>query len=766
MEGQEGAEDHAQLFTANDLVEKPKILSLSSCRSTNGHIAFTVKDFSMAKNKSAINIFVNSSQDLKTTQYTRNDLGAACTQPVLLIDSSTNNSVQDMILFLKNGQIYCMPLYGGESVQVSNFPIPVESFKVFRDHDNQFRALLVMEVYASKSPAETAAYDEALVGKSSGMVFDQLMVRHWDNWGTYKKRNHLFLCSVAVTSSGLLEVSHEIFRDLMCGMETDCPGKPFGGEEEYSVSSDGSLIALACRRLSAEGSQPHDMAWSTDVSVFIAKVSECEEGAAGGGVGQSSLLRLISGEDWHGYNSQPSFSPDNKKIAFLSMARAGYESDKNQIRIFNVSSGKMVSVTEAIDLSFQSIEWGLEGSSVIYSTAQFRGSTRIFRLTLNEDVSENAAVGGDVASSPLLLSIDVMTGDENKTNPLLVPYCGPIKRASTALYFLESSLVAPPEIKMAILSSADASLFVPFDPQPLAEGEVPVRPTTSPSVVQIFVPVPELSNGDVLMPKVTSHYIRAGGDDLVHLWYLPPVAALGMPSATSALPDGSVPLVLIIHGGPQGAILNAWNYRWNLSFYASLGYGVVAVNFHGSTGYGQAFTDSIRGDWGGKPFQDCMAAVDYALGRFSYLDSSRVAALGASYGGYMINWINGHTDRFKCLVNHDGIFSLRSLYYTTEELFFPEWEFGLPWSDSEVYAKWSPDSFIAQWATPTLVIQGGKDYRVGEAEGLSTFTALQRKRIPSQMLFFPDENHWVLKPINSLKWHETVSQWLRRWLSK
>jgi dipeptidyl aminopeptidase/acylaminoacyl peptidase len=232
----------------------------------------------------------------------------------------------------------------------------------------------------------------------------------------------------------------------------------------------------------------------------------------------------------------------------------------------------------------------------------------------------------------------------------------------------------------------------------------------------------------------------------------------------SDLQDGSVPLLVVIHGGPQSAMLNHFNYRWNLATMASQGYGVLAVNFHGSTGFGARFCDSIRNDWGGKPLEDILRGTDLVLEKFPYLSAERTAALGASYGGYMVNWINGHSDRFRCLVNHDGVFSLRSQYFTNDELWFPEWEFGLPWERPDEYDKWSPDGFVSQWRTPTLVIHGGQDFRVCETEGIATFTALQRRGVPSQLLYFPDENHWVLKPLNSLKWHSTVFSWLHRWL--
>src|SRR2546423_11917687 len=228
------------------------------------------------------------------------------------------------------------------------------------------------------------------------------------------------------------------------------------------------------------------------------------------------------------------------------------------------------------------------------------------------------------------------------------------------------------------------------------------------------------------------------------------------------------PLKFLIHGGPQGAWGNSWTYRWNAQLFAATGnYVVVMINFHGSTGFGQAFTDSISGDWGGKPFDDLMKGLDYALANYPWLDSGRVGALGASYGGWMINWINGHTNRFKCLVNHDGGFDEFANYFTTEELWFPEWDFrGTPWDKPELYEKFSPNRYVKNWQTPTVVIHGANDFRVVDAEGIGTFTALQRRGIPSEFLYFPDENHWVLKPRNSIVWHDTIIAWLDKWLKK
>ena len=222
------------------------------------------------------------------------------------------------------------------------------------------------------------------------------------------------------------------------------------------------------------------------------------------------------------------------------------------------------------------------------------------------------------------------------------------------------------------------------------------------------------------------------------------------------------PIAFVIHGGPQSAFGNAWSGRWNPRTFAGAGYAVVFIDFHGTPGYGQAFTDSISRDWGGKPLQDLQRGLAAAVSKFDFLDGNRACALGASYGGFMINWIAGNwPDRFRCLVNHDGIFDTRSMYYSTEELWFTEWENGGTYFDTPAtHEQFNPSAHVLKWRTPMLVIHGSQDFRVPETQGLATFTALQRRGIESRLLVFPDENHWVLKPANSLQWYQSVVGWL------
>ena len=258
------------------------------------------------------------------------------------------------------------------------------------------------------------------------------------------------------------------------------------------------------------------------------------------------------------------------------------------------------------------------------------------------------------------------------------------------------------------------------------------------------------------LPKLEGFAFPGADGDEVHGWLLPP---------PGFDPSKKYPVVFLIHGGPQGAWHDEWHNRWNYQMFAAPGYAVVAINPRGSTGYGQKFTDQISQDWTGRVYDDLMKGLDYALQKYSFLDGSRVAAAGGSYGGFMVNWLAGHTDRFKALISHAGVFDLTSKYGTTEELWFPEWEFGgPPWEKPEHYRERSPSAFVANFKTPTLVIHGALDFRVPDAQGLGMFTSLQRRGVPSRYVWFPDEGHWIAQAQNRVVWWQEVLAWLDKYL--
>jgi dipeptidyl aminopeptidase/acylaminoacyl peptidase len=468
---------------------------------------------------------------------------------------------------------------------------------------------------------------------------------------------------------------------MMKGIDGDCPLKPFGDKGDYSWAPDGEEIAFSAQT-------GDDRAWSTDVDVFLVSV-------------KGGSPRCITKENL-ATTSHPVYSPDGRSLAYLSMERPGFESDRYRIKIYDRKTNETRTLTEDWDRSPNSLEWSTDSKSLI-ATAEEHARTKIFK-------------------------VDVLNG---KPRELVGEHHnGSIAVAGNdSVFFAHDSLVAPADIWRIGLDGSDLRRLTHLN-----EARMAAVKTSEPE----------------------EFHFLGWNSERIQAWILKPVGYV----------EGNrYPVAFVIHGGPQSTTEDTFHYRWNLQAFAGAGYAVVAVNPHGSVGFGQKFTDSISGDWGGKPFEDLMKGLDFALENYPWLDGDRVAGLGASYGGWMVNWINGHTDRFRCLVNHDGGFDEFASYYATDELWFPEWEFGgTPWTRPELYEKFSTGRYVANWKTPTLVIHGAKDYRLTDVEGISTFTALQRRGIPSQLLYFRDEGHWVLKPRDSILWHETVLSWLDRWL--
>ncbi len=399
------------------------------------------------------------------------------------------------------------------------------------------------------------------------------------------------------------------------------------------------------------------------------------------------------------YDTHPVFSPDGRTLSYLAMERPGYEADRQRIVLMDRSSSAKRSLTEAWDRSASEIVWSADGKT-IFTSAQNVGNQSIFAV--------------DVASKTVTPIVEKGTN----ASPRL---------AGDRILFARDTLASPVELHSVKRDGSDMRAVTKLNAEKIAAAK---------------------------MGTYEQFAFPGAKNETVHGYVLRPADFTA---------GKKYPVAFLIHGGPQGSFGDHFHYRWNPQAYAGAGYAAVFIDFHGSTGYGQAFTDAIRGDWGGAPYEDLMKGLDFALAKYDFLDGSKVAALGASYGGYMINWIAGQTDRFRCLVNHDGNLDERLAYFDTEELWFPEWEHGgTPWDNPAGYAKHNPIDHVGKWKTPMLVIHGALDYRVVDTQGMSTFTALQRKGIPSKFLHFPDENHWVLKPANSILWHETVLGWLDR----
>ncbi|AKS41549.1 S9 family peptidase [Wenzhouxiangella marina] len=404
------------------------------------------------------------------------------------------------------------------------------------------------------------------------------------------------------------------------------------------------------------------------------------------------------------WDTAPVVSPDGRYLAYLAMSRPGFEADQYRIVLRDLRAGDNRVLTEGWDRSPSSIAFTADGQSIL-AVAQDVGHRTLWRFGLDGAAPVKLVDSGTVAG------LDVAGED---------------------IVYAMNSLGSPSELHVLDTDTGASRRITDVSSRTLAGVE---------------------------MGEYEQFSFEGADGATVYGFVVKPVGFEA---------GATYPVAFLIHGGPQGSFSNNFHYRWNPQTYAGQGFAAVMIDFHGSTGYGQAFTDSISGDWGGKPLEDLQLGLAAALERYRFLDGDRVCALGASYGGYMINWIAGQwPERFRCLVNHDGIFDNRSMYYTTEELWFPEWEHGGPYfSNPEGYELHNPALYVDRWQTPMLVIHGELDYRVPVTQGIATFTALQRRGIESRFLYFPDENHWVLKPNNSIHWHEQVNEWLHKYLSE
>jgi len=491
------------------------------------------------------------------------------------------------------------------------------------------------------------------------------------------------------------------------------------GLGEGGAEGDGFAIDGPAGEGALVGDTPHkpfgggeDIAWAPDGSglYFVSKQVDASEPASTNtdifwsAIDGEGPVNITAGNE--AMDLSPAPSPDGKWLAYTAMARPGYESDRLVVHLRDVATGETRALTGDFDRSFGSLAWTPD-SRWIVATAQDVLDPPAFRIDPRSGAVER---------------LDLMAGNEARIGDV-TPLPG------NRLLFSRNSIGAPSE------------LFLSDDWQQ-------AMPITSVATERM---------GQMAATVTTRFSFAGAGGDTV--W--------GQITKLEGH-DGPMPAILYVHGGPQGSFNDGWSTRWNPRVVASQGYAVISVDFHGSTGYGQVFTDSINRDWGGKPLEDLQKGLAAALELDPQIDGTRACAMGASYGGYMMNWIAGKwPDRFNCLVQHDGLFDMRSFYYTTEELWFPKWDFGGSYAENpELYEKWNPVHHVDEWKTPMLVITGEKDFRVPYTQGIASFTALQERDIPSQLLVFPGENHWVLGAKNSLQWHETVFAWLDRWLGE
>ncbi|MBK9097138.1 MAG: S9 family peptidase [bacterium] len=623
-------------------------------------IVFSLTSYLMESNKGNSDLYLINSDGTNLRVFKNSDSGES--EPKFSPDGSK-------IAYIMNSQIFISDIDGKNEKQITNVYSGASGIEWSNDGK---KILFVSSVYPDCTTQECNEQRDKQKEESKvkAIVFDQLMFKHFDGWRG-DKRNHLFL----------LDVETGNFKDLTEGSIEDVPTLALGSSNDYNFAPDGTEIAFTMN-------PEFSTATSTNNEIYLLSLAELTE------------AKLISTSK--GVDCQPVYSPDGKYLAWTSMTRAGFESDKKDIILFERKSGEMQNLTEDFDRSVEEFIW-TPNSRYIYFTAENEIYKSIYRLEVES---------GD---------IEIFHKENYNSNIAF-------NNDGSTLFYLKQRSNMPSEIYSISTDGRNTLKQVTF------------------------------INKEVL-DKIESNSVEtfwsdgADGTPVQSILVKPPFFD----------PEKKYPMVFLIHGGPQGSWSDNFHYRWSYQMFAAQGYVVVAPNPRGSTGYGQKFTDEISGDWGGKVYVDLMNAYDHAVVNFSFIDEINTFAAGASFGGYMINWIAGHTDRFNALVSHAGAFNLESKYGTTEELWFPEWEYGgPPWEKREVYEKWSPHRYIHNCKTPVLITHGALDFRVTEDQAFQLFTYLQRLGVESKFLYFPDETHFISKPQNSRLWWATVHDWFNK----
>ncbi|MBU0476197.1 MAG: S9 family peptidase [Bacteroidetes bacterium] len=623
--------------------------------SPNGEqVAFTVTQYSMEANSGQTDIYLMN-------------IDGSDVHPILNSEKSESSPSFSpdgkKLSYTFGGQIWQCNLDGTSKEQLTDLYSGASGIRWANDGS---KMLFVSMVHPDCQTQECNKEKDSLKEnpKVNVEVFTELMYRHWDDWRGVK-RSHLFLMDLKTKET----------TDLTLNCKFDTPPIALGSANDYNFSPDGNEVAFTMNKDKVT-------ATSTNNDIFVLSLD---------GKSKPKMISTSKGND-----NQPVYSPDGKYIVYTSMARAGFEADKQTLMLYNRATGATQNISDNLDISFGEFIWADDCKSVYY-LAQNEIYNSIYKIDV--ETKENSLLIKEVDASSLSL-------------------------VGNKLVFKVQKSTLPYEVFTANTDGSDLKQIT-------------------------FMNADLLANLD--MSKLETFWSEGAEDAKVQ-------SIIVKPPFFDA--NKKYPMIFLIHGGPQGHWSDDFHYRWNPQMFASKGYVVVATNPRGSTGYGQKFTDEISQDWGGKVYVDLMNAYDYAIANYKFIDSKNTFAAGASYGGYMINWIEGHNTKFNALVCHDGVYNIESMYGTTEELWFPEWENGgAPWENKELYKKWSPSEFVANFKTPMLVVHGGMDFRVPESQAFELFTALQKMNVDSKFVYFPKESHFVLKPQNAKFWWNTIFDW-------
>ena len=542
-------------------------------------------------------------------------------------------------------------------------------------------------------------------GTNTYSTYTKLMMRHWDFWYTEGKDAHPFYQKLKMVDNKPSLDGGAI--DMMEQRKENCSPPLENGAEQFSISADGNFVAFSAHK------KDQAMSYNTKWDLYLYNI------------GTKELTELSQNEN--GRCQNPIFHPTNSdKLAYLCMQHYGLESDQLSLRVYTVSSGELLKETNETPFMISSYIWDPinedhfilntvdEGRFKLYSF-DFTKRTETFDQCYKNLTNDDNAYG-----DPICI--------DDTGNKMIISYSS----------FLRATLLG------LLTYNTEKQLYES----------------------QVFYDSNEKEMEQYEMVEPEWFTFTGANNDRIQGWIMKPI---------NYVPGKKYPLAYLIHGGPEGAWEPDWSYRWNPNLWANHGFAVLMINPHGSSGMGIKFQNAVRYNWGGWPFEDIMMGLDFAIKNFDFIDEDRVGGCGASYGGYMINWIQGHNDekKFKCLVTHDGVFSTITMFYATEEMWFPMSEYCAhddwgcrPYEKGKRkgYEEYNPEYYADHWNTPHLIIHGSKDYRIPVTEGISAFTTLQIRGVESKFLHFPNENHWVLKPLNSIKWYYEVLGWLDKYL--
>ncbi len=665
------------------------------------HIAYAVRYYSVAENKGNTDLYLSGidGSDVRRLTRTAASEGNICwlNDHTLAYLAATSDGAQifgmdlNPVLNLASDKYTVNEVYGKlKPVQITYIPGGMEGFKFSPDLR---RIAFVRQVQAE--PSVRDRYPD--LDKSSGMVFNDLNYRHWDEW--VLTIPHIFLANLqepdkSDLSQRLMAVQTDIPVDILEGEPYEAPVKPFGGIEQFSWSSDGRFIAYTCRKLTGKA-----YALSTNTDIYLYSLE----------TGKTANVT----EGMMGYDVNPVFSPDGKYLAWESMERDGYESDKSRLMLLDLHTARKTDATKAFDQNANGLQWSVDGKYV-YFISNWHALSQIYRLNVKDNV------------------IECLTGGVHDYNSVY-----PVNE--NLLVGTRASMSCPEEMFAVDLSVSDPEML---------------HAQTQISFINKDI-MDQLAVG-----KVEERWIPTTDGKQMLTWVVYP---------PHFDPAKKYPTLLYCQGGPQSTVSQFWSYRWNLRIMAANDYIVVAPNRRGLPGFGMDWLEQISGDYGGQNMKDYLSAID-ALCKEPYVDKDRLGCVGASYGAFSVYWLAGHHEkRFKGFIAHDGMFNLEQQYAETEELWFTNWDLGGPFweKDNKVaqrsYAN-SPHRFVDKWDAPIFVIHGELDYRILASQGMAAFNAAVLRGIPAELLIFPDENHWVLQPQNGILWQRRFFRFLDKYV--